>query len=502
MGQWPPLPDDALRNALLSPLKSLRPPDWVDPVMTPADENQLRDALMATPDRLGVARQAGIVSDEGLRNMAHMVIPGIGKKRSMGEFTPYEIKNAGMEPEEPSILGMPMSQGAAYTGIFAGPKALTADLGALKRAEELEVGGAFPDEVWEQTGWGRGADNKWRFEIPDDRMTHSLNSKFAGPETGATVGTVVDHPELFAAYPELLNYGVGLDHGVGGALSGDFITVGRLGGAEKTKATLLHELQHGVQGAEGFATGGNPHFLKPGTPAWDIYQERLAAMHTPLSREEFSRQAGYDGPAPEKDYKDYLKSTRNISPLADRMAQEYAAQEAYRRLAGEVEARNVSKRMNMTPQERRDMPPGFTEDVSRDQQLLRFRTPGAVEKSDSVGGMFDFSNPGGGSRTAQIGDTEITYGVGNDGSAEVILVKTPKDKRGQGSARAAMERMIAEADANGLRLKLSADPMDRGVSKSRLVAFYKSLGFKRNAGRYRDFTTRAEFIREPVKPQN
>ncbi len=48
-----------------------------------------------------------------------------------------------------------------------------------------------------------------------------------------------------------------------------------------------------------------------------------------------------------------------------------AAFESYRRLAGEVEARNVQKRMNMTPEQRRVMPPWATEDIPREQQIVR-----------------------------------------------------------------------------------------------------------------------------------
>ena len=110
---------------------------------------------------------------------------------------------------------------------------------------------------------------------------------------------------------------------------------------------------------------------------------------------------------------------------------------------------------------------------------------------------FDFSNPGGGTRTAQVGNTEITYGVGKNGDAELTLIKTPEGLRGQGSGRAAMQQFLNEADRNGYRVLLNADPMGKGVSKNKLVDFYKSFGFKRNAGNKRDFTTRAEFIRDP-----
>jgi hypothetical protein len=45
----------------------------------------------------------------------------------------------------------------------------------------------------------------------------------------------------------------------------------------------------------------------------------------------------------------------------------------YQHLAGEVEARNVQKRMKYTPEQRRATPPWETEDIPRDQQIVRGR---------------------------------------------------------------------------------------------------------------------------------
>ena len=57
--------------------------------------------------------------------------------------------------------------------------------------------------------------------------------------------------------------------------------------------------------------------------------------------------------------------------LADLASREgLSAMEAYRRVAGEVESRNVQKRMKMTPEERRATPPWKTEDVPRDKQIV------------------------------------------------------------------------------------------------------------------------------------
>ena len=46
--------------------------------------------------------------------------------------------------------------------------------------------------------------------------------------------------------------------------------------------------------------------------------------------------------------------------------------DAYHRLAGEVEARNVSERMKMTDEQRRQSLAADTEDVPRDEQIVRF----------------------------------------------------------------------------------------------------------------------------------
>jgi hypothetical protein len=97
---------------------------------------------------------------------------------------------------------------------------------------------------------------------------------------------------------------------------------------------------------------------------------------------------------------------------------------------------------------------------------------------------FDWSNPGGPdatgahARTKKIGDTTVMYGVGKDGTAELISVRTPQTKRGKGSARDALVKFLEEADAMGLEVKLQSSPLDKRTHGGRLQAFYESLGFK------------------------
>jgi hypothetical protein len=112
--------------------------------------------------------------------------------------------------------------------------------------------------------------------------------------------------------------------------------------------------------------------------------------------------------------------------------------------------------------------------------------------------VFDWS-PGGGTKTAQVGKTELTYGIDRTGeTGEVVLVRTPPADRGQGEARRAMEAFIDNADTQGTTLFLNADPMDKGVSKTGLERFYRSLGFVKNMGKRKDFRSTAEFVRPPT----
>lgn len=117
----------------------------------------------------------------------------------------------------------------------------------------------------------------------------------------------------------------------------------------------------------------------------------------------------------------------------------------------------------------------------------------AVSKDDSVHGAGD-----GSMKKAQIGNTTIDYRISEDGkTGEVVLIKTPPFHRNQGAARKAMNDFLAEADRRGTTMFLNSDPMDKGVSKKRLDAFYKSLGFVKNTGKKKDFSSTGEFVRRP-----
>lgn len=58
---------------------------------------------------------------------------------------------------------------------MAGPKAKTASSKNLALAEAMEEDGASREEIWRKTGWIRGADGQWRFEVDDSKAEFRPN---------------------------------------------------------------------------------------------------------------------------------------------------------------------------------------------------------------------------------------------------------------------------------------------------------------------------------------
>ena len=78
---------------------------------------------------------------------------------------------------------------------FAGEKALTADKDTLKQAKKLEKQGKNRDEIYQATGWFKGKDNRWRFEIPDN--LDKIDFTPLEENNSATLGEIYDNPELY-----------------------------------------------------------------------------------------------------------------------------------------------------------------------------------------------------------------------------------------------------------------------------------------------------------------
>jgi hypothetical protein len=291
--------------------------------------------------------------------------------------------------------------------IFAGIGAKTANRELMKTAEKMAGEGASRESIWDATGWFKGPDDKWRFEIDDS--TSKLTPKAAdelmsgdGGAYGATQRTapgVLQHPGgLYEAYPGLRLIDVDARHNVklsqgkvkgsyqagrdsGGRPSISIQSNSLEGGPRSVRGLSLHELQHGVEDLEGFSPGGNNFSVfghsDPNVRA--AVQQEMDQLLRTLTPEEYNAQIKPSWPDATEaqladSYKDYLKSNKearaNIYHPANKAAQETAAMNVYRRMAGEVEARNVQTRMNMTPEQRRATYPWATQDIPDGLQIV------------------------------------------------------------------------------------------------------------------------------------
>lgn len=137
----------------------------------------------------------------------------------------------------------------------------------LAQAQQMTADGCDQEDVWEQTHWFQGPDDMFRTEISDDGMVVHEEALGDGP---VALPDVVEHPDLYSAFPELADFQIqgGDDGGVDGAMgwyANGLINIEDPGDQE----TLRHELQHAVQDVEGAPPGS--YGANPDTVGWDAY---------------------------------------------------------------------------------------------------------------------------------------------------------------------------------------------------------------------------------------
>ena len=225
---------------------------------------------------------------------------------------------------------------------FAGRRARNANITTKEKAEKMEAAGRSKEEIFHDTGWFRGADGEWRFEIDDSgfRFFPEGDANFAnnedyqrykkmwkeadfenkdfpmldeiyGAELGREkklLGFYIQHKALFENYPHLQHATFRYEEMQDGRRAyynpeGNEIVLDKGMQSEYTlepaKMSVLHEIQHAIQNFEGFSRG--------------------------TSLTEMSKTYGAEN-----------------------------AYHSYRNAAGEIEARDTEARRNLTEEERRE----------------------------------------------------------------------------------------------------------------------------------------------------
>lgn len=293
---------------------------------------------------------------------------------------------------------------------YGGVNANTTDQKTLARAQELQMQGEDDERVRKETGWHTGMEGKLRFEIDDSKMKYHRGGDAAfsrnhpdyaeyqklvdkmltgsaeawkpedqerlqeldktwGREYGrlservdrgsATLEDVIDHEELFQAYPQLRNVRVefkelpGNTQGYFSPSENKIALDSKLRSAPE--ATIIHEIQHAIQKAEGFASGASPEYWQQHRD--EAKEARIADIREEIARLEeqlpwdLNRWTAEDDAIEAKigELEDSIIDIQNGVGL-DRY-------DLYRNTAGEIEARDAASRWGLTPEQRRATPP-------------------------------------------------------------------------------------------------------------------------------------------------
>lgn len=257
--------------------------------------------------------------------------------------------------------GLSMDPERAEATFLGFNRARRAPVGALKQADAMRAKGAPDAWVHQDTGIHYGPDGQPRWELDDSRVMRDPSALRLPPEgrPARPLQDVYNDPDLWMQYPE-----IGRDVGVevrrtGGAQAAwnnddKIIAISPM--ANKPGSSLLHEIQHAIQDAEGFNGGTSPTAMS----AW------LHAGHLQRMRE-------LEGP----NYVRRPDLTREELQEYDRLRREYRrgmddhrAFRDYERSAGETESRNTQTRMMWDEWERSRTPPWSSADVEVPRQIL------------------------------------------------------------------------------------------------------------------------------------
>lgn len=320
-----------------------------------------------------------------------------------------------------------MEGSANAQNTFGGVNARTADLGALATAQQMEAQGMDADAIRKQTKWFRGMDGKWRFEIDDSGMKYFrsgdaaftqnhpeyaeyqslVNQMLMGTMTpeqearmrelndtwgrekprltdrlnggAARLQDIIQHDALFEAYPELRNAYVRFapmesERGQYDRRTNTITLNENIKNAPQD--TIVHEVQHAIQQAEGFAGGAGTEYweevLRNNEPVQTVglqqaEQKLMEFIRNPENAEAMQLQWMLDNAETDEDYQAIIAAAEqngSYEKLAqyeqlqwDVEAQKSRANnmvptELYRNTAGEIEARDTAYRREMTPEQR------------------------------------------------------------------------------------------------------------------------------------------------------
>jgi len=394
--------------------------------------------------------------------------------------------------------------GAAPKQIMMGPMSKTWRKADADLAVQMESEGRSANDIWRKTGTFRAPDGNLRQEIPDIDMRYtsgevekkqytSARKRYEQAKARATTPEevndandywnrtktdaifnltgkapdFVNHPELFAAYPELAKYAFKqlepthsqftAPETVYGFYSPTKQRITINTDAPYKRSTALHELQHAIQEIEGWQGGSSPEYVAAKMAERDVakkeaknIQGRIDYMREtdPVLYEDLIKNE--ESALGAKQY--LLNQTQPLEGVTD-------PYEAYKKMSGEEEARMVQARRDYDERSRRDSLPIWNYETPPSEQIT---------KDFAAGGEVHM---GGGGRVGILGAMERTAAKGMERAMQGALPQVNRiDMHYKDVGKRVPE--LTEAAQRVARGEATAADYDTVVNKFKPVAPY------------------------------
>jgi hypothetical protein len=269
---------------------------------------------------------------------------------------------------------------------YAGPNAKLSEQmrNGLETAKAMAAGGKTAEEIRAVTGWFPGKyDGKMRFEVPDEnaRFLPATKQWEKGKDQwAANLEEVIDHPDLFKAYPEARTIRVSRlasSDNTRGSYQGNRIVLNALNGNLQNFSTLMHEIQHWIQAKEGFARGANPQQYADAQSVTDanVLANKIKSGLLPSEAAQWMQETL--GRKPSIQSLDLATGDPTKLRLLNG-----GPQEAYKRTAGEIESRDVQARQSFTPEQRQATAPYSSENIAPEDAIVLNQNKGRAFSID------------------------------------------------------------------------------------------------------------------------
>jgi hypothetical protein len=388
-----------------------------------------------------------------------------------------------------AIENLAQKAGFGPKQIMMGPMSKTWRKADADLAVQMESEGRSANDIWRKTGTFRAPDGRLRQEIPDIDMRYTGNAverkqyenakkRYEQAKAKATTTEelndandywnrtktnaifnltgkapdFVNHPELFAAYPELAKYSfkqLEPTHNLFTApetVQGFYrpidkrITINT--DAPYKRSTALHELQHAIQELEGWQGGSSPDYVAAKMAERDVAKKEAKEIQDRIDNMKAMDPILYEDLI--KNEESALGARKYLLNQTEPLEGATDPYDVYKKMSGEEEARMVQARRDYDERSRRDSLPIWNYETPPSEQITK----------DFAGGGEVHMNKGG-----ILGRVAKTAEKGMEKAAKAARV-APQDE----AMRLAQQRAALPPSQGGLGLPADNTPMQRATA--------------------------------------